>query len=262
MLGFIIARHVNSEKTNMYWIECVNKIREFYPENTILIIDDYSDYSFINNDNVNLTNCIIVQSEYKGRAEFLPYYYFYKLKPFDQAVVINDSTFFTDKIYFGEEDVKFLWHFHSSCIHCIDTEYKLLLQLNNNEGILDYYLNKRDLWAGCFATMCVIKHDFLQKIFNKYNLSVWLEHIITYKDRCCLERAFALICCYEYPQIMNDISYLGNILNPIWGHSKYLFDDYLNDKTDESNNNINKCLKLRRIWSNNRHLTKGEIKEL
>ena len=29
-VGFIITRHVNSEKTNNYWIECYKSIRQFY----------------------------------------------------------------------------------------------------------------------------------------------------------------------------------------------------------------------------------------
>ena len=41
-LGFIILRHVNSELTNKYWVNCYNCIRRHYPENKILIIDDNS----------------------------------------------------------------------------------------------------------------------------------------------------------------------------------------------------------------------------
>ena len=41
--GFIILRHVNSSITNTYWIRCYDSIRKYYPENTILIIDDNSD---------------------------------------------------------------------------------------------------------------------------------------------------------------------------------------------------------------------------
>ena len=38
--GFIITRHVNSEKTNKYWNKCVKCIRTFYPLKKIIIIDD------------------------------------------------------------------------------------------------------------------------------------------------------------------------------------------------------------------------------
>jgi hypothetical protein len=49
-IGFIILRHVNNELTNKYWIHCYKCIREFYPENKILIIDDNSDYKYITNE--------------------------------------------------------------------------------------------------------------------------------------------------------------------------------------------------------------------
>ena len=49
-IGFIILRHVNNEKTNMYWQKCYKNIRQFYPENDIIIIDDNSHYEYINNE--------------------------------------------------------------------------------------------------------------------------------------------------------------------------------------------------------------------
>ena len=48
--GFIITRHVNSEKTNKYWNKCVRCIRAFYPLRKIIIIDDNSNQSFIKAD--------------------------------------------------------------------------------------------------------------------------------------------------------------------------------------------------------------------
>ena len=45
--GFIITRHVNSEKTNQYWNQCVKLIRTFYPLKQIIIIDDNSNQQFI-----------------------------------------------------------------------------------------------------------------------------------------------------------------------------------------------------------------------
>ena len=43
-VGFIILRYVINELTNKYWIKCVDSIRQYYPENKILIIDDNSNY--------------------------------------------------------------------------------------------------------------------------------------------------------------------------------------------------------------------------
>ena len=45
-IGFIILRHVNNELTNQYWIHSYKCIRQYYPENNIIIVDDNSDYNF------------------------------------------------------------------------------------------------------------------------------------------------------------------------------------------------------------------------
>ena len=45
--GFIILRHVNNKQTNEYWQECYRRIRTFYPEHKIIIIDDNSDSRFV-----------------------------------------------------------------------------------------------------------------------------------------------------------------------------------------------------------------------
>ena len=37
--GFIITRHVNSEKTNRYWNHSVKLLRTFYPDKKIVITE-------------------------------------------------------------------------------------------------------------------------------------------------------------------------------------------------------------------------------
>ena len=59
-VGFIMLRHVNSISTNKYWIYSYDCIRKYYPDNTILIIDDNSNYEFITKKNLYKT--IIINS--------------------------------------------------------------------------------------------------------------------------------------------------------------------------------------------------------
>ena len=66
--GFFLLRHVNSELTNHYWIECYKCIRKFYPNQQIVIIDDDSNPLFLKND-YPLTNTILIDSEFKKRGE-------------------------------------------------------------------------------------------------------------------------------------------------------------------------------------------------
>ena len=75
--GFIITRHVNSETTNRYWNHSVKLLRSFYPERKIVIIDDNSNQNFVKAD-FDYKNVEIIQSEFPGRGELLPYYYYLK----------------------------------------------------------------------------------------------------------------------------------------------------------------------------------------
>ena len=97
--GFIITRHVNSESTNRYWNHSVKCLRTLYPLKKIIIIDDNSNYNFVKAD-FNYKNIEIIQSEFKGRGELLPYYYYLKNKFFENAVILHDSVFFHKRVYF------------------------------------------------------------------------------------------------------------------------------------------------------------------
>ena len=97
--GFIITRHVNSEKTNKYWNHAIKCLRTLYPLKKIIIIDDNSDSKYLKPE-FNYKNIEIIQSEFKGRGELLPYYYYIKYNFFSNAVIIHDSVFFHKKIHF------------------------------------------------------------------------------------------------------------------------------------------------------------------
>ena len=140
-LGFIILRHVNSEISNNYWIICYNQIRKFYPTNKILLIDDNSNYDLISKDiELTMTNTTIIQSEYKGKGEILPSYYYLSNKLFDIAVVIHDSVFIQRYTDFGTDN-RFIWEFEHHWDN-IQDETKMMSVLNNHEELHEYYNNK------------------------------------------------------------------------------------------------------------------------
>lgn len=93
--GFIIIKN-NGDM----WMRCYQQIRKFY-DDPILIINNDSEIG-------ELINCQVIQSEYE--ASYAPYYYLYHLKPFDIAVIVQDSMFFQRKIYFKNfEGIVPLW---------------------------------------------------------------------------------------------------------------------------------------------------------
>jgi hypothetical protein len=187
-LGFIIIRHVNNEKTNKYWIHCMNCIRQYYPENKILIIDDNSNYDFITDP--PLYNTTIINSEYPKRGELLPYYYYLHNKLFDTAVILHDSVFINKYIDFSVDKYKFLWEFEHEWDQ-IEDETRIIDIFNDSE-LKEFYENK-PLWKGCFGCMSIITHDFLTYINDKYDISKLLDCVLNRNNRRSFERVLACL---------------------------------------------------------------------
>ena len=192
-IGFIILRHVNSELTNNYWMRCYDCIRLHYPENDILIIDDNSNYNFITNKELYKTT--IINSEYPGRGELLPYYYYLHNKLFETAVILHDSVFINKYIDFNVETYKIIWTFEHNWDDT-NNEIKMISCFNNE--LVNFYKNK-SLWKGCFGGMSIIKHDYLVYINYLYDISKLLDLILTRTHRCMFERIIACLL-----QINND----------------------------------------------------------
>jgi hypothetical protein len=234
--GFIITRHVTSEKTNCYWNNCVKLIKRFYPDKKIVIIDDNSDYQYIN-QKCHYDNIEIIQSEFSGRGELLPYYYYLQRKFFDNAVIIHDSVFFHTRIHFEKlhnVNVVPLWIFNSDKEN-IDNTKRLINHLKQNyllhnmasKEIITLGMNA-DMWHGCFGVQSYIKLSFLQYIESVYNITNLIPAVKCRADRCCLERIFGMIFSRESPSKMfYKKSILGNIMKyQKWGYS---YDDYMCD---------------------------------
>ena len=168
-IGFIILRHVKDEKTNQYWIHSYDCIRKYYPENTILIIDDNSNYEFITEK--ELYNTTVINSEYPCRGELLPYIYYLHYPFFDIAMILHDSVFLNayinfEFIDFSVENYKILWDFDHDWDQ-INDEINMLTTFEDEE-LLNFYRNKH-LWRGCFGGMTIITYDFLKELNMQYD---------------------------------------------------------------------------------------------
>ena len=188
--GFIMLRHVCNDKTNNYWIECYDSIRKFYPDNYIIIIDNDSSCEFITNK--YLHNVTIINSEFKGRGELLPYYYYLNNKFFDIAFIVQDSIIFNECIEINDDVCKFIWNFKHNWDNIEDEIY--ILNAFNDINLINFY-NDKKLWNGCFGSMCIISHDALKNIDDKYNIKILLNYITNKKYRCCFERIIACLIC-------------------------------------------------------------------
>ena len=200
----LILRHVNSSITNEYWKECFRCIRRFYPTNRILIIDDNSNYNYISRK--ELYKVKIIRSEYPGRGELLPYYYYLSNKLFDIAFIIHDSVFIQKPIDICVNKYQITWDFGHGADQ-IEDETKMI-NLFNDDKLLKFYQDQ-SLWTGCFGGMTTITHDFLMQVNNKYDLSTLIDAVKTRHDRMSFERVFACLLQIEAPQNTR----FGNIHN-------------------------------------------------
>jgi hypothetical protein len=217
--GFIITRHVNSEATNKYWNQSVKLLRTYYPYRKIVIIDDNSNQDLVKAD-FDYKNVEIIQSEFPGRGELLPYYYFIKNKFFDNAVILHDSVFFHARVNFDllkNIDVIPLWFFYSDKENISNT-IKITSALKNTFH-LQQKLSKNKIelmpenkWYGCFGVQSYINHDFLIRMEIKYGITNLISSVQCRADRCCLERIMGCIFFTENPRICKDKSLFGNIM--------------------------------------------------
>ena len=250
--GFIITRHVNSIKTNKYWNHCVKCLKTLYPLKKIVIIDDNSKKEFLSAD-FEYKNVEIVESEFHGRGELLPFYYFLKFKYFDNAVIIHDSVFFHKRVHFEKligMKVIPMWHFVADN-ESLRTSIHLTENLKNsyivqkklsilNDGVLGLNHLK---WYGCFGVQCFISLSFLSYLENKYNITSMIQVVKNRRDRTCLERIFGVLF---YTENLTNLQRNTSILGSIYNHKlpfKYTYDLYEKDLKQPHN------FKIIKVWT-------------
>lgn len=236
--GFIITRHVNSEKTNRYWNQTVKLIRTVYPLRQIVIIDDNSNQDFVKADH-DYKNLTVIQSEYPKRGELLPYIYYLKYKWFPNAVIIHDSLFIHRKIDFEKLTMPVvpLWH-HNYDKENVNNILRLASSLRNNRILLNKIVKNEDMVINlgiinekfdlCFGGQCYIKLQFLELLENKYRISNLVNVVHNRTDRCSLERILGLLFCQEYPKLRNVKSLFGDIMRHPRAFN-YNYDNYCDD---------------------------------
>ena len=242
--GFILLRHVNSQKTNKYWNQSVKLLRVCYPLRKIVIIDDNSDQQFVVADH-EYKNVEVVQSEYPGRGELLPFVYYARQKWFDKAVIIHDSVFIHQRIPFERLSCPALplWHFDydqenlsnisrivSGLRNSADL-YSLMLNNQSDNYNLGSNLRKWNIKnnntniASCFGAMCFITHNFVSMLETRYGISNLVHSVRNKTDRCAMERIIGLLIWRNCNQAKTAKSLLGDIREngTPWG---YTYDQY------------------------------------
>jgi len=223
---FVILRHVTKQLNNSdeIWKECYKSIRLFY-NNKIIIIDNNSDYTIIKND-IELENCQVINSSMFNSRLFSPFYELLNID-FERAIIIHDGVIFQKFVDFNNfEDVKFIWHFNMKQYDDIKLIEKQLSVLTNNTELFNIFKKKQ--FIGCMGGCLAITKQFLMKLEEKYKISNFKNIINNQQDAIAFERTISVLCFSEKPNLINDISFEGEIKHMIWGYN-YL--DFINKKT-------------------------------
>jgi len=222
--GFVITRHVNHEKVDEYWKECIRCIRTFHPHQKIVVIDDFSPPEFINKkDEERILNqdpfLSIVRSEFKGAGELLPYFYFHKYRWFHYAMIIHDTLFLTSSMdpYFDNmkkcnSDISYLWSFRVRCYDDEEDIKDVISRIENPNILLEQ--RKKDTWEGCFGNMSCIRYEFLDEM-TKHHPQLFetiLPHINTRQKRMTMERVLPILF-YAHKNGERVETFFGDILD-------------------------------------------------
>jgi predicted DNA-binding protein (MmcQ/YjbR family) len=202
---FVILRNIQKTSDNDLWLSCYHSIRQFYT-NKIVIIDDNSSLNTVNG---KLVNTEIIQSEFNGAGEILPYYYFQKEKWSDTMIFLHDSMIlhrlFTDDEL--DHEVVFHWHFKETNDSTLKKTMSLMSSLTKN-SVFEEYIKKHE-WIGVFGGASIIDLSVVTMLEEKYKLSNIVSVVRTRKQRELVERILGIILSYEKQVTSN----FGDILN-------------------------------------------------
>lgn len=208
---FVILRHIRKPSDNDLWISSYNSIRRYYT-NKIVIIDDNS---LLNTVNGKLHQTEILQSDYAGAGETLPYYYFLMHRWADRMIFIHD-TMFLYRPFHREEvdtDARFHWSFTDSG-NVTTTRLRTFLPSLKNHSELESYLDNPESWRACFGVAMIIALPIVEKLEEKYKLfSTMTMMIRNRKDREMAERLLGLIMFHEGVVTIETCSTFGDILH-------------------------------------------------
>jgi hypothetical protein len=234
-----MCRHVNEQKVNEYWKECIRSIRRFHPRTRIVIIDDYSNPEMIDREEetrmmIDDPRILIIQSEYKGAGELLPYYYFHKHRWFDYAFILHDSVFINSSMTFrmntlmknSNTQVAFLWSFRTRVFDDNERISKYLELLDENEVLFSQRNSGK--WVGCFGVMSCVKLQFIDKLVRHHQLfDVLLPQVKNRNDRMAMERVLSIV--FQANLGGDSVDTLFGDIHDFcpWG---YNYDDYKNNK--------------------------------
>lgn len=192
-LSIFVTAHITNEIHNYTLHLCIDNIRSHYKNNRIFIINDNSTVSLENFKNKE--SITVIDSDFKGSGESLFLYYYHKMEnPSKKALYIHDSMFLISpiptEIVDNLTDIKFLLSFCKN--YKIKEQEDFILKLNEGSSI-----NENQNWVGCYGGACIITHEYLTKLQNKYNIISIVPFITRRSEREIYERILGAVVSFD-----------------------------------------------------------------
>lgn len=208
---FVILRHLRHAQDNSLWTTAYQSIRTHYT-NKIIIIDDNSQ---VNTFNGSLVHTEVMESNYRGAGEILPYFYFFQHHWADRMIILHDSMSLHRPFRETELEgsIRFHWHFSIK-----DRTYhtKMALQfssMRHHEGLLSFLNHDKSEWKGCFGGASIVSYEAVEHLEKKYGFfSTLILAIKTRKDRETFERMLGVVAFFEKMVDATSCSTFGDII--------------------------------------------------
>jgi hypothetical protein len=192
--GFVMIRHARSETDDILGEKCIESIRMYHPGCKIMIVDDYSVCTFSQTE-AEAEDIIHVRVEEhdiaRGKGEILAWYFFWKLRPFENACVLHDSMFLTAPVKItptlANKGTR-LWHFNGGHMLGMHNEHELMSKINVSFANSMY--DEPDGWQGCFGVTGILSWTSINFLSIVYHLFDLIPHVHTRTDRMAVERIF------------------------------------------------------------------------
>lgn len=223
-ISFYITRSARTEEHYLIYLDCIDAIHKTYPGVPIIVIRDNETFDFAKYDitETDGDNIYFIDSEFKGVAESLRLYYYWKvctdrnkysyIPATHYAVCMHDSMFIHTPIIldhcnkYGYEDfftARRSWNIPAD-------EQAIIDIIPKNQDILRQ-VYETDRWHTNFGVNVVLTYEFLCKVndmFDVFNPD-FLTKIHTHEQRVALERIWGLMfaCCnYNEYTVYGDIN--------------------------------------------------------
>jgi hypothetical protein len=203
---FVVLRHVRRWVHAPLWRRCVESIGRFHPGVPIVVIDDNSEPRMVQPrrdapDPPGIT-CVI-QSEYPGAGEILPYHYFLQGRFASRSMIfLHDSMYLKRPLSRQEltsRRMVFLWHFEPNRNRG-DVVLEFCRRIGGREGASLLSLYSANRWKGCFGSATIVDIDTLRQWESRYRfVSTLLPVINSRHHREALERIIGVIYAATQP---------------------------------------------------------------